>query len=353
MSSTTHPAPVPPESPGVTERAGYIGGSDAAAILSLSPYATPFQVFCSKVGVEVARAPDPAREEKFEFGHLLEPVIAKAFAKRYSIPLRRSPEPFYRGAVRTFMGGHLDFELTDDSRVFVECKNIENEYQKDWDAPAASITEDSSSAVPLYYLAQCDHYLDLRDAPYCYLVALFGGCRLRVYRINRSPEREKYLLEAESRFWDRVLRDDPPPLSGIDDLMVALRSGYLESYTAARAKQAKKAVQLDEVGAALVETAYRARLAAKSAKKQADVAKNALLVHLGGETGYLQVGDERYGSFLVQEREKLDDDALKIAYPEIHAKFIRKAIYGPVLRLTKAREGLIDAATEEDDDSEE
>lgn len=348
---TASPAPSP--HPGVGDREGYIGGSDASAILSLSPYASPFAVFCAKRGIEVPRSADAAREERFEFGHLLEPVIAAAFSKRCSIPLRRSREPFYRGKVRKFMGGHLDFEVDDDSRVFVECKNVENEFRGDWDTPPDSLEEDASACVPLYYLAQCDHYIDLTNAPHCFLVALFGGCKLRAYRIDRNEERLKLLTEAERIFWKRVTDDDPPPFSGIDDLLSALRAGYIESYSSARAKKEKRVVQLDGVAAELLTRAYAARQQAKRAKKEADVAKDALLVHLEGQTGYLQVGDEKYGSFLVQERESFDDEALKIAYPDIHAKFKRKLIYGPVLRLTKNRAALADAALGIIEDEEE
>lgn len=329
------------------ERQGYIGGSDLAGILSLSPFTTPFRVFASKVGIDLAEAPDPAREEKFYWGHALEPRIAKGFAERYKIPVRRSPQPFYRHPTHQFMGAHLDFEVDWANRnVIVECKNIENEWAKDWDQNPRPLDEDSSDLVPLYYLAQCDHYMMVRDAEYAYLIALFNGCRLRAYRINRSAEREKIALAAEQVFWQRVLNDDPPPFTGVDDLVDAMRAGYIERYDSKRAKAEKIKIQLDEVAAKLCEVAAREAIKEKKAKNARMTARNALIAHLGAQTGYLFVGKEKYGSFLAGERENFDEFSFKLAHPDIHAKFARVDMTGPVLRLAK---DYMEGVKEEDD----
>jgi putative phage-type endonuclease len=321
--------------PQVDDRAGYIGGSDAAGILSLSPFSTPFQVFASKTGAEIARAPDPVREEKFFWGHRLEASIASGFAERYRIPVRRSPESFYRHPEHSFMGAHLDFEVAHDGRcIVVECKNIENEWAKDWGDPLP-LCEDSSHLVPLYYLAQVDHYMAVRDADFAYLIALFGGCHLRAYRISRNAQRELIIITAEQAFWQRVLNDDPPPFSGVDDLVEAMRLGYIEHHGAKSAKEAKANIQLDGIAAKLCEIAAREGLKEKKAHNARKVARQALIEHLQGKTGYLFVGKEKYGSFLTGERENFDEFSFKLAHPEIHAKYARSDLVGPILRLAK------------------
>lgn len=323
----------PTAQPGVGERQGYIGGSDLAGILSLSPYSTPFQVFAAKVGTEVTQAHDPVREEKFYWGHALEPLIAEAFSKRHGIPVQRTSQAFYRHAQHQYMGAHLDFEVP-NSRVVVECKNVEYEFSKDWGEPN-EIEHDSSSLVPLYYLCQVDHYMIVRDAPFAYLCALFGGCKLKVYRIDRSAERDEIVLRAEALFWQRVLNDDPPPFSGVDDMLAAIRSGYIESYNSKRAKAEKIKIQLDETGVGLLSVVQSERKKEKQAKERVETARLALIEHLQGKTGYLYVGKEKQGSFLTHERENFDDFSFSLAHPEIKEQFTTKAIVGPVLRLSK------------------
>jgi putative phage-type endonuclease len=322
--------------PSITERAGYIGGSDAAAILGLSPYASPFQCFASKVGVDVPQSADPVRDEKFFWGHELEAAIARGFSKRTGIKVQRSKEPFYRSEKYPFMGGHLDFELADGSRTIVECKNIEF-FGGDWGEPNP-LDEDSSDLVPLYYLAQCDHYMVIRDAPCAYLIALFGGCRLRIYRINRARTREELLVRAEEIMWDRVQRDDPPPFTGVDDIILGIKSGYIESYDATKAKKAKAHIQLDKVGMGLVTIAAGASRKLTAAKAEREVARRALLEWLKGRSGYLYVGDEKQGSFLVGERETFDHKSLEIDDPVMHKRYLRKSMYGPSLRLVQDAE---------------
>lgn len=318
--------------PGVGERRGYIGGSDVAAILSLSPYAdaTPFQVFAQKVGVEITRSIDPDRDEQMEAGKEMEVVIASLLTKRTGIATRRPPQQFYTHKTHAFIGGHPDFLCKDG---LVECKNIA--YQHDeWQEPR-ELDQDSSDLVPLYYLTQVDHYMLLLDLPVTFLVALFTGHKLKVYRIDRNASRESILLAAEIKFWERVVNDDPPPFSGIDDRIAALRAGYIESHNAERAKKEKKNIQLDEIGQTLLAIVHKERSAINRAKKRADTARKALIEHLGAQTGYLYVGKDKQGSFLVSKRENFDEFSLKLAHPDLHAQYVREALTEPVLRLTK------------------
>lgn len=330
MSDTT-------DQPSVEDRKGYIGGSDLAAILSLSPFAdaTPFQVFCAKRGHDVPRSADPARDEKFEWGHALEPAIARAFSKRFMIPIRRTEKKFYRHDKAAYMGAHIDFELSDDSRCIVECKNVE--FESGWGEPRP-LDQDCADLVPLYYLCQVDHYLAVRDAPFGYLVALFGGCKLKAYRIDRDEAREALLMKAEFLFHRRIETDDPPPFSGPDDVIAGLRSQYIDGLDAKRAKAEKAKIPLGQLEVELLKRVARARRAQKKAEKEGDIARSALVERLKGLTGYLYIGKEKVGSLLMGSTETLDDFRLKGEQPELYAKYLRKATYGPVLRITTKEE---------------
>lgn len=323
------------DAPQVHERKGYLGGSDAGAILGLSPFASPFSVFADKLGIEVPRAADARRDERFHFGNAMQPVIIAAFSKRTGIAC--ADGSFVRNAQHPFIAGHTDFFSLDDPAV-IECKNIE--YRGDeWGEPVADA--DNAAVVPAYYVAQCDHYMLACDLPRAYLVALFGGCRLLIYPLWRNAEREAILLEVETRFWKRVEEEDPPALDGIDDWLAALRSRYLASFTGRQAKVAGKdaVIQLDAALCHLLADIRQARGEIANLRKAERVALGALVIHLQGRTGYLRVADEQWGSLLMQERKRIDDFALQMEHPELYEKYLRTSLMGPVLRLRKESSG--------------
>jgi predicted phage-related endonuclease len=328
------------EAPTVEQREGYIGGSDLAAILGFSPYATPFSVFLQKKGLAAPKVIGPELQEKFDFGHAMEPVIAQMFERRTRLVVTRPNKAtdFMRSAERPFLAGHIDFWVTTPYAEFpsaiLECKNIE--YRGDeWGDPEP-LGKCSAHLVALYYLTQCDHYMALTKVDVCYLAALFGGCRLVVYEIHRSPEREAILIEAETRFWVRVLNDDPPDFSGnIDDLTLALQTKYRAGLTAAEAKKAKANLQLAPETSTLLQEIKQERRKQAKAKKEADAKSAAFVLLMNGETGYLHIGDEPWGSLLMQDRKTFDDFAFQMQHPDLAEKFTVTKRIGPILRLRK------------------
>lgn len=335
--------PATPAAPDVHERVGYIGGSDAAALLGLSPWSTPFSVFAEKRGFAVsASRVDAALQEKFDFGHAMEPVIADAFARRTGLDVRRADtaSAFLRNEREPFIAGHLDYVVaaTRASPVFafLECKNIEYRDSGLWGDPDE---QDNATNVPPYYLAQCDHYFLVTGLKECFLAPLFGGCRLLSYRIERAEERLELLHELEVRFWARVQADDPPAFDGsVDDLTRALRTRYLAGVTAAEARKQRKTIQLDAGAADLLDRIGKLRRAIRNTRAEERAATDAFLLLLKGETGQLLVGDERWGSFLLQQRAYFDDFQLRMDHPDLCAKYESKRLIGPVLRLRNDEE---------------
>lgn len=330
--------------PRADQREGYIGGSDAAAILGLSPFSSPFQVFAQKRGHDIRERIGEELEDKFYFGHLMEPVIAKAFVRKFPEFETIPHPPFARSARYSFLGGHLDFALARKGapvHAILECKNIEfasDEWARDVDPEGRN-----EANVPPYYLAQCDHYMALTELDECYLAALFGGCRLRAYLIRRSADREQILLEAEARFWRRVEEDDPPEFDGsIDDFTAGLRAGYIEAFT--RAADAKKAgdkgvIQVDADTLKDLTELQRLRAVINPLKRAEKQRVDSIKAALRGRTGYLYAGAEELGTALMQKRHWFDDFGLQMKNPELHAEFMQDKLIGPILRLKSQSEG--------------
>ena len=75
------------------ERMAGIGGSDAAAVMGLSKWKTPLDVFLEKRG-EIAT--DFVDSEPMKWGRLLEPVVRQEYAERSGEVVRLVPNEIVR-----------------------------------------------------------------------------------------------------------------------------------------------------------------------------------------------------------------------------------------------------------------
>ena len=323
------------ENPSVEERQGYLGGSDAGAILGHSPFASMLTVYADKMGVERAQRFDDATIARFYFGHMMEPVIAAACAKFHGLRAVVQPRFLRAPAPLQFMGGHLDFDLPDE-QSFLECKNIRHP-SNEWGKMPDASTDDASELIPKYYLAQCDHYMVVTSAEeYCYLAALMGGCELRLYRIYRDAKREEYLVKRECEFWERVQTGDPPFGKSADDFEYAVRIGYIDACTKTQAKKKDPILIDDETIALLWDLVDLSKSGSVSYKRQLAI-KQAVFERVN-DLGLLCDKDGKIiGNILTRKRAGFDDFGLKMQHPELYEQFKMSSTY-PLIGVADAEE---------------
>lgn len=63
-------------------RMGFIGGSDVAAILGVSPFKTPHELWLQKTGRAPREEVTPEQQKRFDRGHRLEPVVLQMLIDR-------------------------------------------------------------------------------------------------------------------------------------------------------------------------------------------------------------------------------------------------------------------------------
>lgn len=216
-----------------------IGGSDAAAVIGISPYKTARDVYFEKIG----REPDNKNEDGWvamEVGKRLEDLVAAIFAKKTGFRIWQE-KVMYRHPLYPFMLADVDyfFEMSDGTVGILECKTA-NPYAKEkWE----------NDAVPYHYELQCRHYMAVKNLPIAYCACLFSNSENDfVYRrIERDLEMEEDLILQEEAFWtENVESRIEPILNGDGDLVLASLKRY----------QAQKN-HLDEV---LIESDYCAAL---------------------------------------------------------------------------------------------
>lgn len=181
------------------DRASGIGGSDAAAILGISPFRSTFDVWLEKTR-DPSWSPD-AETARMRLGKLLEPALMMAWNQdhpdRLATP-HRSGGPF---TPPLWHANHIAYAHLDG---ILDSEGI-------WEGKTAATDRDWSGGVPDYYEAQVRQYLAITGEPYCELTVLFlNSARFAHYRLESSPT-DHDIIEIGQRFWTEHVDPRVPP----------------------------------------------------------------------------------------------------------------------------------------------
>ena len=205
------------------ERRLGIGGSDVAAILGISKWATPLDIFNQKRGY--VEPNDLSNNERVHFGNVLEDVVAQEYARRFNCKVQRRNKPISHSDL-PWMRANLDRVVVGQKKV-LECKTADAFTVKfNWGEP-------DTDEVPDQYLVQCMHYLICTGWEESDLAVIVGGNEFRRYQINYDAELASILIEQVRNFWiNHVLTDTPPPPTTLDEINQAYPLDNGEKITA-------------------------------------------------------------------------------------------------------------------------
>lgn len=190
-----------------------IGGSDAAALCSLSPFKTAHDVYMDKLELTPYSAPSA----RMEAGIRLEPVLAEWYANEKGVHVKK--HQMERHDDHKFMIGHIDRLVYDGDPEGTGCPLIVGILEiKTTDARYAWLWGDpGTDSVPDAYNLQCQHYMAVTGDKWADIAVLIGGNDFRIYRVPRNDSLIKDLIEIEGKFWnDHVLAKIPPPVEGTE-----------------------------------------------------------------------------------------------------------------------------------------
>ncbi len=169
-----------------------IGGSDAAAVLGISPFMTARDLYYDKLGISAQ-----ADEENWvakEIGHLLEPLVARIFEKRTGLKIYQRKVMFQHPQY-PWMLADLDYlvEMPDGSRAILECKTTTSNSADNWWYAGKEI-------VPVYYESQGRHYMAVTNIDRVYFCCLLTDSREAIIRcMDRDMA---YCLSRRPHFWN-------------------------------------------------------------------------------------------------------------------------------------------------------
>lgn len=166
-------------------RAG-ITGTRIAGIMGVSPWETPRSVYLDILGLK----PEKEATEPMYWGTTLEDIIAKEFALRTQLKVRRV-NYMLQHSTYDFLLGNIDRVVMDGKqKAILECKNVGAYSSDEW-----------RQGVPMHYLYQVQFYLLLTGIDVGFITALVGGQKLVIHRIEADKALHQQMIDAATEFW--------------------------------------------------------------------------------------------------------------------------------------------------------
>ena len=190
-----------------------IGGSDAAAIVGLSSYGSPYTVWANKTG----RLPDSEDNEAMRQGRDLEEYVAKRWMEATGKKVRRCNAILYNNQ---YLFAHADIDrAVAGENAGLECKTTST----------LNVRQFHGVEFPEKYYVQCVQYMAVTGADRWYLAVLVLGKGFYTFVLERNQDEIDALMAAEKDFWDLVEQDTPPVLDGMEVTGEALQAIYPSS----------------------------------------------------------------------------------------------------------------------------
>lgn len=238
-----------------------LGGSDAGAIMGVSPYKSAYAVWADKLGV----LPPAEDSEPMRQGRDFEDYVARRFCEETGLRVRRNRQ-MLRSIDHPMMLANIDRQVI-GQRAGLECKTSRDTTMRRY----------KNGEYPMEYYAQCLHYLAVTGWDRWYLAVLVYGTGLLVYTIDRRDAADDIsaLIAAEEAFWrDYVETRSQPAPDALESTTRALGAVWA-------APDAGTAIDADDATDALLSRLCGLRRERKHIDEQIAEAENRVKAAMG------------------------------------------------------------------------
>lgn len=188
-----------------------ITGTDIGAIVGISPYRTPMDVYCDKLGLTEDLKDNPA----MDWGRRLEGAVAQRYADDTGLELAAGEWTVRDG----WMGATPD-RLIVGAKKGLEVKTAGFRSAK-------LFGESGTDQIPDWYALQCHWYMAVTDRDEWDLAVLINGSDYRTYNLKRSIRIENRLIELATKFREQhILAQVPPKMDGSSGAEAYLRAVF-------------------------------------------------------------------------------------------------------------------------------
>ncbi len=181
-------------------RSKTIGGSDAAAVVGLNAFVSPYALWAEKTGKVAGFAGNLATE----VGTFMEDFIARKFAAETGKKVRRCNNIIYN-PLYPWAHVNIDRDIVGED-AGLECKYTDS----------INLKKYKGGEYPTNFYAQCVHSMAITGAKRWFLAVLIGNKDFKWFCIERDEDEINVLMEAEGEFYAHVKNNTPPPADGSD-----------------------------------------------------------------------------------------------------------------------------------------
>lgn len=194
-------------------RSKYIGGSDAAAVVGMNPFSSPYALWAEKTG----KKPGFSGNLATEVGTYLEEFVAQKFAAETGKKVRKCNHSFLNSKY-PFAIANIDREIVgEDAGLEIKTTNSLN------------LKKFKNGEYPANYYCQCVHYMAVTGKKRWYLAVLIGNNEFKWFVIERDEAEIAALMTEEAAFWECVKNDTPPEIDGSKATTDTLTTIYADS----------------------------------------------------------------------------------------------------------------------------
>lgn len=282
------------------DRSAFIGGSDVAAVLGISPWRSPLDLYLDKVDPRVESVEQMENRTAKLRGKRLEPYICDMLVSEHGMQLiarnQRYIDPEY-----PFLACEIDAETADGENV--EIKTVHPFRARDWG-------DELTDAIPVHYTAQAMHGLMVTGRDVCRFAVLIGD-ELRLYRVERDVETITAMRQREVEFWNRhVLAQVAPPATCSSDVLRLFE------------RDLGITVEATQEIADTVANLRALKLQAKDIASFIDTCEERIKLFMQGAAALSYEG-QVLATWKSQTARRLDQKALEAAHPDLFEQFKR------------------------------
>lgn len=272
-----------------------IGGSDVATILGLNKWKSPYQLWLEKTGqIDL----EHTESEPAYWGNVLEEVVAKEFQERTGKKVRRRNQVFEH-PLHPFLRANIDRDVVGENAL-LECKTANAFLGKEWEG----------DEVPLSYLCQVQHYMNVLNKEYCYIAVLVGGQKFIWKRVDRDQELIDTITELLVDFWENnVVKGNEPLIDGSEATQEFLKDRYSELEEA----ETTLPPTFDD----LVDQKRELKKAKKDIETSIRQLDNEIISELGKRNASIGIAQKNIISWKLVSTRRMNSKKLAEKYPEV------------------------------------
>jgi putative phage-type endonuclease len=273
-------------------RRGYLGASEAGAILGIDQYRTALDVYNEKLGL----VPPFEGNAHTERGNRLEAVAADVYRENTGLLTVRRSQP-YAHPQYPFIQGHIDRKVVGEKRILeIKCPSI------------AAFRSHQRKGLPDSYIAQAHVYMGLSGFPKL-TWALFcaDAWDLITFDVEFDETIYRAAVAGMVDFWNNSILTRTPP-QPVDADKPAIEFAQIGGDVTVRE---------DEEFAAAARTLAEAKALIADAKQLEELAKADLKKVLGTEYGRYECPGIRLHYSQVKGRRTFDNKKLAATHPQM------------------------------------